>query len=237
MNSPLFDPIHDASSAPLLLHVEAKATGRLLVRVPAAGDGPWPLLLGFHGYAETAEAHLPRLEAIPGASKRFVVASLQALHPFYKLRTGDVVASWMTKLDRDLAIASNNAYVLDAVARVREVAPLTGEIVCAGFSQGATMAWRATRTLGPACSGVIACGGDIPSDAVDAGWPDAPPALIGRGATDDWYPEGKLARDLATLSAAGAGAPRVVRFPGGHGWPTEFAASAGDFLDDLFPPD
>jgi len=45
--------------------IEARTHGRFLVRVPD-GAGPWPLLVGFHGYAETAADHLDALEAIPG---------------------------------------------------------------------------------------------------------------------------------------------------------------------------
>src|SRR6188474_2355549 len=92
------------------------------------------LLVGFHGYAETAEIHLAELEKLPGI-ERWSVASIQALHPFYT-RSGSIVASWMTKLDRELAVADNIAYVRRVLASL----PAPRTLVFVGFSQGATMA-------------------------------------------------------------------------------------------------
>lgn len=40
------------------------------------------LLVGFHGYAESAESSLAQLELIPGIAEWSLVA-IQALHPFY----------------------------------------------------------------------------------------------------------------------------------------------------------
>ena len=71
---------------------------------------PERLLIGFHGYAETAEVHLDALLKIRGIEK-WTIASVQALHPFYTARTQQIVASWMTKLDREQAITDNIAYV------------------------------------------------------------------------------------------------------------------------------
>ena len=42
--------------------------------------------------------------------------AVQALHSFYVPKTGEVVASWMTKLNRDEAIADNLEYVRRVVA-------------------------------------------------------------------------------------------------------------------------
>ena len=38
-------------------------------------------------------------------------SSIQGLHRFYQRRTNEVIASWMTRQDRELAIADNLAYV------------------------------------------------------------------------------------------------------------------------------
>src|SRR5580658_7878355 len=91
--------------------------GRYLT-IPPALSGPAPMLVGFHGYAEDAEAQLERLRTIP-ESNRWLIVSIQALHRFYQRRTNLVVASWMTRQDREAAIADNVAYVkacIDAVA-------------------------------------------------------------------------------------------------------------------------
>ena len=60
---------------------------------------------------------MDRLEAIPGSSA-WTLVSIQALHRFYRGRTDDVVASWMTREDRDEAIADNLAYISAALDQV-----------------------------------------------------------------------------------------------------------------------
>src|SRR5215212_4318596 len=86
--------------------VETRTHGRYLL-VP--GD-PGRFLVGFHGYAENADRHLAELRRIPGA-ERWTVVAIQALHRFYNTRTQEVVASWMTRQDRELAMADNREYV------------------------------------------------------------------------------------------------------------------------------
>ena len=90
--------------------------GRYLVEPPASGVAA-PLLFGFHGYAEGAEAQLERMRAIPG-SDRWRLVAIQALHRFYQRRDNQVVASWMTRQDRELAIADNLAYVAGVMREV-----------------------------------------------------------------------------------------------------------------------
>ena len=72
--------------------------GRYLLRVPETPSfGPVrnaPMVVGFHGYGESADAHLERLEAIPELAN-WTLVSIQGLHRFYD-RTRQVVASWMT---------------------------------------------------------------------------------------------------------------------------------------------
>ena len=99
------------------------------------------------------------LQRIPNASEWLLVA-VQALHPFYT-KNERIVASWMTRLDRELAIADNVRYVAAVVEAVRDELGLeTSPIVFAGFSQGVAMAYRAAAAI-PA-AGVIALAGDVP---------------------------------------------------------------------------
>src|SRR5437867_6992748 len=121
--------------------IPARTHGRYLVVPPAVSQSA-PVLVGFHGYAETAETHLARLRAIPGA-ERWLVVAIQGLHRFYQRRTNEVVASWMTRQDRELAIADNLAYVASVVDEVGCTWPVRPRIVLAGFSQGVAMAFRA----------------------------------------------------------------------------------------------
>jgi predicted esterase len=180
------------------------------------------LLVGFHGYAETAEIHLAELEKIPGI-ERWSVASIQALHPFYT-RSGSIVASWMTSLDRDLAMADNIAYVRRVLASL----PAPRTLVFFGFSQGATMAARAAAYAAPA-AGLILLGGDIPPDIHDDPRATLPPVLLARGELDDWYTEEKFKKDLSYLK----GTTRVTScvFAGGHEWTDTFRDAARQFLE------
>ena len=138
------------------------------------------LLVGFHGYAETAERHMEELRRIdPG--EEWTLVAVQALNRFYT-RTEEVVANWMTRQDRELAIADNIEYVRRVVAALGPYQRL----VFAGFSQGAAMAYRAAATVG--ADGLIILGGDIPPDVDTV----SVPVLLGRGERDDWYTEEKL---------------------------------------------
>jgi predicted esterase len=196
------------------------------------GAGPHPLLVGFHGYGETAEKHLDQLRQVPG-SARFTLVAVQSLHLFYT-KGGDVVGSWMTKQGRDLAIADNIRYVTSVVDEVRRDVPTDGRLVYAGFSQGASMAYRAAARAGHACDGVIALGGDMPPDVADDASVRLPAVLIGRGEADDWFTGEKLDQDRGRLARLGAPV-RTVVFAGGHEWTDAFRAAMGEFLAAIPP--
>ena len=142
------------------------------------------MLVGFHGYAENAEAQLERLRAIP-ESTRWLCVSIQGLHRFYERRTDRVVAGWMTRQDRDLVIADNIAYVAACTDAVAAEWPTTPAIVFAGFSQGVGMAFRAAVHTNRPVAGVIAVGGDVPPELASGGLKRVSAALIARGTSDD----------------------------------------------------
>lgn len=195
-----------------VVHVETRVHGRSVV----VQRGVRNLVVGFHGYAETAEVHLAELARIPGIDA-WNVAAIQALHPFYT-RAGEVVASWMTSVDRELAIADNVEYV----RRVIERLPAADKLVFAGFSQGAAMAYRAAAAF--RCEGVVILGGDLPDDVELR---KLPPILIGRGARDEWFTSEKLKNNLNSLSEASV---ELFEFDGGHEWTDAFRERAGEFL-------
>ena len=217
-------------AAPAVHTIAATTHGRYLV-APAEGPGPAPLLVGFHGYGEHAERHLAELDRIPG-SARWTRVAVQALHRHYSEGARHVVGSWMTRQDRELAIADNLAYVRAVLNEVRTAYPTTGTLVCCGFSQGVAMAYRAAAWCGHACHGVIALGGDVPPELRGDAAVAWPPILVGRGRTDAWYTAEKMDTDLAALRGAGAAVEPVV-FDGGHEWTDDFRAAAGRFLAAL----
>jgi hypothetical protein len=94
--------------------IKTTTHGRVLVREAAA---PVAVVLGFHGYMENAQIQMARLEALAG-SESWTLVAVQALNRFYKGRTEEVVASWMTRQDREAAIADNIEYVNRVVAAV-----------------------------------------------------------------------------------------------------------------------
>src|SRR5262247_3586340 len=113
--------------------ITAQTHGRYLIK---AGSTPnSPLLVGFHGYGETAEDELNRILAIPGV-ERWTVVSVQGLHQFYRRRTNEVVANWMTRQNRELAIADNIAYVSKVIRQILEGYSGKPTLVMTGFSQG-----------------------------------------------------------------------------------------------------
>ena len=59
--------------------IPAQTHGRYLIDVPA-GPGPFPLLIGFHGYGEGAGAMMEELLRIRG-ERQWLAASVQALEP------------------------------------------------------------------------------------------------------------------------------------------------------------
>jgi len=206
-------------------HTIATGThGRYLVS-PGTSPGA-PLLVGFHGYAETAEDEMARLQTIPGID-RWAVASIQGLHLFYRRRTNEIVASWMTRQNRELAIADNIAYVSSVLGRLSEGPP--SAIVLTGFSQGVAMAFRAATALSPAVAGVIACSGDVPPELDANTLARIPLALIGQGVRDEWYTSAKRTSDETRLHAAGVRVQSIV-LDAGHEWTTEFSEACGRFL-------
>ena len=209
--------------------VETITHGRVLIE-DAAGPFSGRLLVACHGYAQNAEAMLDDARRIPGVTEGWRLASVQALHRFYARGDQTVVASWMTRQDRELAIADNLAYLQRAVELAGGAEARA--IVFLGFSQGAAMAYRAAICGRYPAAGIIALGGDIPPDVqMDVARP-WPPVLLGAGVRDAWYTAEKVAADEQFLTSRGV-AHEIVRFDGGHDWTDEFRLAAGRWLTTL----
>ena len=72
---------------------------------------------------------------------------VDALHAFYAGSTGEVMRGWMTRELREESIADNVDYVRRIRTRPAAVG-LTVPLAFLGFSQGASMAWRAALLAG-----------------------------------------------------------------------------------------
>jgi predicted esterase len=207
-------------------NIEARVHGRFLVEGPRGSRAP--LLVSFHGYAESADLDFARLQQIP-AVDQWVTVAVQGLHRFYRGRSTDVVASWMTRQDRELAISDNVAYTTNVIQSVSKEWATGSTLVLSGFSQGVAMAFRCAANLKQPVRGVVALGGDIPPELGVEMLRHIPAVLIGHGTRDEWYTAEKVAADQRRLKAAGV-AVEVCTFEGGHEWSTGFAAAVSRFL-------
>jgi predicted esterase len=203
--------------------IRTETHGRTVI-VPALDAAG--LVVAFHGYGESAEQMLDDVRRIPEAS-RWSIASVQGLHRFYN-RGNEVVASWMTRQDRDLAIADNLAYVDAAVELAIGECGEPRKLVMIGFSQGVAMAYRAAVRGARRVDGLLMLAGDVPPD-IDG---PVPRVLIGRGSSDNWYTAEKMDADLQVLRRLGARVEPCV-FDGKHEWSPPFLAAAGRFLANI----
>ena len=188
---------------------------------------------------------MAELRRIPGVNA-WTRVSIQALNRFYTRGDAKVVANWMTRQDRELAIADNIAYVnaaLDQALRTAHSALRTPHsalrtphcpIVFVGFSQGVAMAYRAALMGTRPVAGVIALAGDIPPELTTGAPPlqPWPGVLIGVGDKEEWYSPDRVEHDRAFLESRGV--PHAIeRFDGGHEWTDAFRTAAGQFLTTL----
>ena len=201
--------------------------GRYLVEIPEHSRAT---LVGFHGYSESAAIHVEILRQI-ARDRSIGIVSVQGLHRFYVRNGKEVLASWMTREDRELAIADNVAYVAGVLSAVTDEFGLTRPLIYVGFSQGVAMAYRAATFAQRPCDGVIALAGDIPPDVAPVA-ASLPRVLLGRGTQDKYYDADMAAADLGVLKAAGVNATEHV-FEGGHIWTPAFISRAGAFVDEL----
>jgi predicted esterase len=206
--------------------------GRYLVAAPDE-RGAAPMLVGFHGYAEGGATQLDRLRAIPGAN-RWLVVSIQALNRFYQRRTDEVIAGWMTRQDREAAIADNLTYVDSVVRAVEDEFTCMPAVLFAGFSQGVAMAFRAAVASTAPVRGVIAAGGDVPPELDRAALARVGAVLVCRGTRDGWYTPEIFRKDLERLRDAGLGVT-AIEFDGGHEWSNAVADAAAHFLSGRHP--
>lgn len=210
------------------IHLVATRThGRVLVR--EARGASLGVLVGFHGYMETADIQMQRVEAIPDASQ-WTLVSIEALHRFYRGRGTEVVASWMTRQNREVAIADNIEYVnaaLDLMPHDRST-----KTVYVGFSQGVAMAFRAAVRGRHTAAGIIGVGGDVPTELLEDPHATFPVVFLARGVRDERLTAEKFRADLNALAARG-GRVRAHEFDGGHEWNGSVSVAAADFLESV----
>ena len=203
-------------------NIATRIHGRVLVREAA---DPAAVVAGFHGYMENAEIQMARLEALAAATRATLI-SVQALNRFYRGRSEDVVAGWMTRQDREAMIADNIEYCDRAIDLA---APAELPLITVGFSQGVAMAFRGAIRGRHRAVGVAAVGGDVPPELLADTTLTFPAVLLARGDRDDWYTAAKFDADVGALRARHIAVETFV-YPGGHEWTGEVAAAVGRFI-------
>ena len=184
------------------------------------------LLVGFHGYAQSADEMLAQLQSIEAPG--WVRVSVQALNRLYRGRSHETVANWMTRQDRDQQIADNVAYVDAVLERVTSGRDLAALVYC-GFSQGVAMAFRAAMLGRRPADAVLALGGDVPPELLADSAARYPRVLLAAGTSDPFYTPPKLNADVRALTARGV-AVRATTFDGGHEWHDAVRHAAADVL-------
>ncbi len=159
---------------------------------------------------------LARLRALPG-SERCIAVSIQGLHRFYSRKFEKVVASWMTRQDRELAIADNAAYFAASLDAVRADWPAQPVGVFVGFSQGVAAAYRAAVAFDGRAA-VISVGGDVPPELSEESLTRLSRVWIGRGERDDLYRSSQFYEDIARLKGLRISLETSI-FDGAHEWP------------------
>jgi len=222
---------------PRTLAIETVTHGRVLMEDAAASTSRRGTLVVFHGYGQSAEDMLDEVRRIPGASA-WTIVSVQALHRFYTRDLQQVIASWMTRQDRELAIADNIAYVDRVLAAILGPSDLgtsgpSDRVIFAGFSQGVAIAFRAAMLGRFEPSGIVALAGDIPPElkadgTVSRAWP---PIFIATGSRDTWLTPARLAEEVTFLESRNVPHETLV-FEGGHEWTEEFRETLGRWLEE-----
>ena len=209
------------------LLIETLIHGRVLLRRAAGPSGG--VLVGYHGYAESADAMLKRLQSIEVADTWTLVA-IQGLNRFYRGRSEDVVAGWMTRQDREAAIADNIRYVDAALDTVLGADAIDPAIVHIGFSQGVAMAFRAAARGRHGGAAVVAVGGDVPPELLADRPARLPRVLLVRGRSDGWYTQAKLDADLSALRTGGTVVTSTI-VAGAHEWNDAVTRTVSAFVD------
>ncbi|MBF0586355.1 phospholipase [Prosthecochloris sp. N3] len=208
-------------------HISVSICGRYLVDIPD-GKGPFPLLLGFHGYGQTAEDELDVLRGI-AAGSGWCCCAPEALHQFYA-RGGRYGCSWMTSRNRQLRIGENLSYVNAVLEELHDRYPLDSTLVLHGFSQGTAMAVRTALLAERAPAAVMLCGGDVPAEygALER----LRRVHLARGRRDPLYTPERFSRDEARLTAAGVAGGTVV-YDASHVCSGEYIDAASSFLRSI----
>lgn len=137
------------------------------VQAPARnGDAPPPLVILCHGYGQSSNTILRIFS--PLLERGFLLAAPQGPNAFYWQQTGKVGFAWLTRFQKENALADIMTYLSAFVDDLHQTQHFDKEnIFVVGFSQGGGLASRfgTHGILEP--RGIVSCGADLPPDVAE----------------------------------------------------------------------
>jgi predicted esterase len=149
----------------LLQKIKTEKTAKIAVKGNLDSDKIKYILIALHGYGQLSEYFIRNFNFLD--ENKFIVIVPEALNRFYlKGFSGNVGASWMTKVEREDEIKDQTTY-LNNIVQLYKNEKWFGAVkkVVLGFSQGTATAvrWLINSDFSP--TKIILWGGAVPKDA------------------------------------------------------------------------
>lgn len=182
------------------------------------------IVLALHGYAQSAAAFA--LEVSPALRSDQWLVAPEGLSRFYRRGVyGDVVASWMTREDRESEIKDQCGYLDPLMVQLDQICP-NAKLRVLAFSQGVATACRwMSRWTGQADQ-LILWAGTPPEDEwlLPLASKLIKPAVLIAGNQDEYISAEALQQTIARLDKLGF--PYTIhRFEGRHGLNTDLLSA------------
>lgn len=223
-------PAAPPPQTPALRRVAVEAVGyHLAERAPEAAGRRAPLLLGLHGYAQSADMFLPIMRKL--APPDFAAAAAQGFNQIWDPSSRKISFSWLTAYEKQDSIDRNNRFlagVIDDLAADGTADP--GAVFLLGFSQGASVAYRFAQRFPSRVRGIISACADLPPDVeADLAPLRQTPIFITYGLQDRIVAEAKPLHAIDALRTGGLEV-EVASFDRGHLIPSSIAPKVHDWM-------
>ena len=173
------------------------------------------VIIACHGYAQLGKYFIRKFDCI-SSEERCVVAP-EALSKFYwNGMNGRVVASWMTKEDRESEIEDYISYLNQIYKMIKDLNPEV-KIIAFGFSQGSSTIsrWIAQDNPEVICDRLILWSGSFPMDVIERDIFKTIPFDYLFGNQDQYYSKEKVVELEEALNSHGIN-PNFTEFDGEH---------------------
>lgn len=173
------------------------------------------VVIACHGYAQLGEYFIKKFEGISNAHRTVIVP--EALNKFYwNGMNGRVVASWMTKDDRESEIEDYINYLNQVYEMILKKNQHV-KIIAFGFSQGSSTIsrWIAQKNYKIKCERLILWSGSFPMDVLKETIFRTLSFQYLFGDVDKYYPKEKIKELELTLKKEGIH-PNFIKYKGEH---------------------